>query len=370
MNFHKIQAIARFKREGLVAPSGCTKTHINSSHTTTPTMTLNKIFKFLLPLLLASLVIARGPTLDDVAERDAGNDGEENESLPCAVSPDGTFKSSEGSLLDAQFTFRLEYGSQYEKLPLLKEMSEAVGNAIISLIFPSCTPLFDYDLDPDLASVISGMDTNLVYASGGSCMSSSENNSCEIFETGFKVYLNDSTGRKLYLGAAIVEDTILGIVKKLMDTGDVASMVDGIEGIKFGPVDAEPDEGGGEPDEEKGGEDEKAAEELEQEILNKDLDLTGSENEVVLQSTNGDPGEQNVPDKKAVSYVGWIMLAVSTVVVALVGYQYHRRKKETYKETPLSEWCENDFEVENVLVDLEKSGSDDEFVEVVFDSSR
>ena len=64
------------------------------------------------------------------------------------------------------------------------------------------------------------------------------------------------------------------------------------------------------------------------------------------------------------------MLVSRTVVVALVGYQYHRRKKETYKETPLSEWCENDFEVENVLVDLEKSGSDDEFVEVVFDSSR
>ena len=329
-------------------------------------MRFSKIFKFLLPLLLASLVKARDPALDEVSERDTDDDGGQN-GLPCAVSPDGTFKSSEGSLVDAQFTFRLEYGSGYDKHLLLEQMSENVGNAIISFIFPSCTPLFDlYDLHPDLDSVISGIDTNLVYASDGSCSASSENNSCEIFTGGYKVYLNDSTGRKLYVGAAAVKDTILGIVKKLMDSGDAAGMVVGIEGLQFGSEDAEPD---GEPNEEIGGEDEEAAEELEEEILNEDLDLTDSEEEVVLQSTNGDPGEQKVPDKKAVTYVGWILLAVSTVVVALVGYQYHRRKKETYKRTPFCE-SEDNFEVENVLVDVEKSGSDDEFVEVVFDSSR
>jgi len=329
-----------------------------------------KIFKFLLhtPLLLASLAHAEArEPMEEVPERNAdADDGEKNE-LPCAVSPDdGTFRSTEGSLVEAAFTFRLQYVTGKDMRLLLKEMSQDIGNDIIAQIFPSCTEsrrLFEfyYDLKPDVASVISGMDTNIVYARNGPCIASSESTSCEILTGGFKLYLNDSTGRKLYVGAAAVQETILGIVKELMDSGDAAEMVDGIEDLTFGRAD-------GEPNEESGEEDEKAADELEQEILKEDLDLEDSKEDVAIQSTNGDLVEEEVPEKKgSVVYIGAILAAVSTVVVALVVHQHYRRKKETYIKTPSDE---RDFEVENILVDVEKSSPDEEFVEVVFDSGR
>jgi len=340
-----------------------------------------KIVNFLLPLLIASAVKAREFVLEE-SERDVDNgDGNPNE-LPCKVSPDGTFRSTSSDyVVEATFAFEIEYETSYDVVDLFEKMNQHIGNHVISKIFSSCQSrrrrLFDLHYDnsadrdlSDVDSFILGMDINAEYASEGSCSMSSEGNACKIMTSGYKVYLKQGSRKD------IVGEKILGIVKDVMNDGEAAGMVDGITSLKFGRTDGEPnEENEGEDekaaeeiqeqvlDEENEGEDEKAAEEVQEQVLEENL-----EGDTVGQITRigPDDGTGKVSPKSGASY-GWVILGVSTVVIALVVHQYHKSKKETSRSQL---YDESDCERNNIIKEAPNGRGEggEDSVEVVFDS--
>jgi hypothetical protein len=316
-----------------------------------------KIVNFLLPLLIASVVKGREIVLDD-DDRDVDSGMSPGE-LPCKVSSDGTFRSTSSDYVEeATFTFQMEYDTSFKLSGLQKEMNEIIGNLIIANIFASCQSRRRlFDLHSDLESIITGMDTNAKYANVGSCNVSSEGSACEIMTGGYNVYL--LSRRKLASGGDIVDDAIVSIVKDAMDSGEVASMVDGIIGLKFGRTDEEPNE-------EDEGEDEKEADEVQEHILEEDLELEeDSEGDVVGQGLSAEPDDGDAPPRPRTSYA-WVAICVPTTVIALVGYRYYKKNKDASLADD-----ESEFEVENILMDAtDKRGTDDDFIEVVSDSGR
>lgn len=321
-------------------------------------------------LILVTTIFGRTSPLDEIPERNADDDAPSSQYYisQCAVSQDGTFMSTDGeNYVVVDYMFQMEYNRNFNVQGLLQRLRKEIGNSIIVGIFSDLcqrrrmrkvTINESFDFFPaatrrtalsEVANTIQGLDTNPNYKSIGKCPTVlNSNNGCEAFSGGIKVFLH-GRNRKLMVTEKNVVDSIITIIKSAMDSGDVATQVDGIEYLTFYS-----EEGIDQNDP-----DEQAAEEFENELKEDILKPNLVSGELAGQQ-HASSGRSN----KLIS-AGWGVLGVSVVIIAaIIGYRYNR----TNGEFPYS----SELEVEDVLVDGVAGDEDREHpiedsVEVVYD---
>jgi hypothetical protein len=89
-------------------------------------------------LFFITTTFARTRPVNDIPERNAddGNSSSQQYIPPCALSPDGTFMSTDGDYaVVVDYTFRMGYNRGYSVAELLQNLSTEIGNSIIEGIF-------------------------------------------------------------------------------------------------------------------------------------------------------------------------------------------------------------------------------------------
>jgi hypothetical protein len=300
-----------------------------------------KVIALFLLFVTATFARTRPGVLDDVPERNADNGTSSSQYIqPCAVSPDGTYMSTDGDYIVVDYTFQMEYDRDYSVPELLQHLSKQIGNTIIKSIFGDLcqtrtrrkvvinesSPPVRRAASSNLANMIQGLDTNPNYIWSRDCPAiNSSDSGCEVFSGAIKVFLH-SPKRKLVVTEAGIIDSIVMVIKTAMDSGDAAAKVDGIEYLKFYSK-AETNQKDL---------DEQAANDLEQDLME----------DIASNLVSDQPGQQDLSSSRRndkLKSVGWGVLGMSIVIVAAIGYRYNKAKRDSLSES--------EIEIEDVLLD-------------------